>query len=145
MTLLTKLKIPDSDIAFSVRIRYDGAVQEGGYDCRVFGVDSGGRKSLFMKYPVGFDNEKYLQMQTQRILERVDSFGGKLYMEFGGKLFDDYHASRVLPGFEPDSKMQMLLKIRDEAEIVIAINANDIEKTKSAATSVYPTIWRCCA
>lgn len=79
---------------------------------------------------IGFDNEKYLQLQTQRILKRVDNFGGKLYMEFGGKLFDDYHASRVLPGFEPDSKMQMLLKIKDDAEIIIAINANDIEKNK---------------
>ncbi|MBQ8830709.1 MAG: DUF1846 domain-containing protein [Oscillospiraceae bacterium] len=79
---------------------------------------------------IGFDNEKYLTLQTQRIRERVDSFGGKLYLEFGGKLFDDYHASRVLPGFHPDSKMQMLLKIKDEAEIVIAINAGDIEKNK---------------
>ncbi|MBQ9857623.1 MAG: DUF1846 family protein, partial [Oscillospiraceae bacterium] len=77
---------------------------------------------------IGFDNEKYLTLQTQRIRERVNSFGGKLYLEFGGKLFDDYHASRVLPGFHPDSKMQMLLKIKDEAEIVIAINAGDIEK-----------------
>ena len=79
---------------------------------------------------IGFDNEKYLSLQTQRIRERVSSFGGKLYLEFGGKLFDDYHASRVLPGFHPDSKMQMLLKIKDEAEIVIAINAGDIEKNK---------------
>ena len=79
---------------------------------------------------IGFDNEKYLTLQTQRIRERVSSFGGKLYLEFGGKLFDDYHASRVLPGFHPDSKMQMLLKIKDEAEIVIAINAGDIEKNK---------------
>ena len=81
-------------------------------------------------YRKGFDNEKYLQLQTRRIRERVDSFGGKLYMEFGGKLFDDYHASRVLPGFQPDSKMQMLLKMKDDAEILIAINANDIEKNK---------------
>ncbi|MBO6054865.1 MAG: DUF1846 domain-containing protein [Oscillospiraceae bacterium] len=79
---------------------------------------------------IGFDNEKYFTLQTQRIRERVDSFGGKLYLEFGGKLFDDYHASRVLPGFHPDSKMQMLLKMKDEAEIVIVINANDIEKNK---------------
>ncbi len=79
---------------------------------------------------VGFDNEKYFELQTQRIRERVDSFGGKLYLEFGGKLFDDFHASRVLPGFQPDSKMQMLLKMKDEAEIVIAINAADIEKNK---------------
>jgi len=79
---------------------------------------------------IGFDNEKYFELQTQRIRERVDSFGGKLYLEFGGKLFDDFHASRVLPGFQPDSKMQMLLKMKDEAEIVIAINAADIEKNK---------------
>ncbi|MEA4964745.1 MAG: DUF1846 domain-containing protein [Oscillospiraceae bacterium] len=79
---------------------------------------------------IGFDNAKYLSLQTERILERVDSFGGKLYLEFGGKLFDDYHASRVLPGFQPDSKMRMLLKIREQAEIVIAICAGDIEKSK---------------
>lgn len=79
---------------------------------------------------IGFDNERYLQQQSQHIRERVASLGGKLYMEFGGKLFDDYHASRVLPGFQPDSKMQMLLKMKDEAEILIAINANDIEKNK---------------
>ena len=79
---------------------------------------------------IGFDNEMYFKLQTQRIRERVDSFGGKLYLEFGGKLFDDFHASRVLPGFQPDSKMQMLLKMKDEAEIVITINAGDIEKNK---------------
>ena len=79
---------------------------------------------------LGFDNEKYFTLQTQRIRERVDSFGGKLYLEFGGKLFDDFHASRVLPGFQPDSKMQMLLKMKDEAEIVIVISAGDIEKNK---------------
>ncbi len=78
----------------------------------------------------GFDNNKYIELQSKKILERVDSFGGKLYLEFGGKLFDDYHASRVLPGFEPDSKMKMLLKIKDKAEIVIAICADDIEKNK---------------
>ena len=79
---------------------------------------------------LGFDNDKYLKMQSEHILERVDSFGGKLYLEFGGKLFDDYHASRVLPGFQPDSKLRMLLKIKDKAEIVIAICADDIEKNK---------------
>ena len=77
---------------------------------------------------IGFDNEKYLQLQSQKILERVARFGGKLYLEFGGKLFDDYHASRVLPGFEPDSKMKMLLQLKDHAEIVIAINAAHIEQ-----------------
>ncbi len=78
----------------------------------------------------GFDNEKYIQLQAQRIRERIDQFGGKLYLEFGGKLFDDYHASRVLPGFEPDSKIRMLKSLADDVEIVIAINANDIEKSK---------------
>ena len=79
---------------------------------------------------IGFDNDKYLSLQTQRIQERVDQFGGKLYLEFGGKLFDDYHAARVLPGFLPDSKMKMLLKLKDLAEVVIVINASDIEKNK---------------
>ncbi len=79
---------------------------------------------------IGFDNEKYLQLQSQRIKERVDAFGGKLYLEFGGKLFDDFHASRVLPGFEPDSKIRMLAQLKDKAEIVIVINAADIEKNK---------------
>lgn len=79
---------------------------------------------------VGFDNNKYLAMQSEHIAERLKQFGGKLYLEFGGKLFDDYHASRVLPGFEPDSKLQMLLQLKDKAEIVIAINAADIEKNK---------------
>ena len=72
---------------------------------------------------IGFDNEKYIKMQSEHILERIQKFGGKLYLEFGGKLFDDYHASRVLPGFKPDSKLKMLLKLKDQAEIVIAINA----------------------
>lgn len=79
---------------------------------------------------IGFDNEKYLHLQSQKILERIAFFGGKLYLEFGGKLFDDYHASRVLPGFKPDSKVKMLLELKDEAEIVIIINADDIEKNK---------------
>lgn len=82
---------------------------------------------------VGFDNQKYLELQSRRILERVDSFGGKLYLEFGGKLFDDYHASRVLPGFEPDSKLKMLLQLKDQSEIVIAISAGDIESNKRRA------------
>lgn len=79
---------------------------------------------------IGFSNDKYIELQSKRILERVDSFGGKLYLEFGGKLFDDHHASRVLPGFQPDSKLRMLLNIKDKAEIVIAICAADIEKNK---------------
>jgi uncharacterized protein (UPF0371 family) len=78
----------------------------------------------------GFDNSKYLKMQSEKISERIRQFGGKLYLEFGGKLFDDYHASRVLPGFAPDSKIKMLLELKDQAEIVIAINAGDIEKNK---------------
>ena len=79
---------------------------------------------------IGFDNEKYLKLQSQNIRDRIGKFGGKLYLEFGGKLFDDYHASRVLPGFEPDSKVRMLLEMKDEAEIVIAISADDIERSK---------------
>ena len=79
---------------------------------------------------IGFDNDKYLKMQSAHIRERIAHFGDKLYLEFGGKLFDDFHASRVLPGFKPDSKLQMLLKLKDEAEIVIVINAADIEKNK---------------
>ena len=78
----------------------------------------------------GFDNEKYLLLQSERIRRRVEQFGGKLYLEFGGKLFDDYHAARVLPGFEPDSKMRMLLELKEQAELVIVISADDIEKNK---------------
>lgn len=79
---------------------------------------------------IGFDNEKYVMLQSERIRERIGKFGGKLYLEYGGKLFDDNHASRVLPGFKPDSKIKMLCEMRDEAEIIIAINANHIEKSK---------------
>lgn len=79
---------------------------------------------------IGFDSQKYIQLQSAKIRERIAQFGGKLYLEFGGKLFDDYHASRVLPGFEPDNKIRMLMELKDQAEIVIAINANDIEKNK---------------
>ncbi|RGZ01832.1 DUF1846 domain-containing protein [Clostridium sp. AM58-1XD] len=79
---------------------------------------------------IGFDNEKYLKTQSEHIMERIGQFGDKLYLEFGGKLFDDYHASRVLPGFAPDSKLRMLLQLADQAEIIIAINAADIEKNK---------------
>ena len=78
----------------------------------------------------GFDNDKYIKMQSERIKERIDGFGGKLYLEFGGKLFDDNHASRVLPGFYPDSKIRMLLELKDEAEIVIVISAISIEQNK---------------
>ncbi len=79
----------------------------------------------------GFDNDKYIGLQAERIRERIAQFGGKLYLEFGGKLFDDYHASRVLPGFEPDVKFRMLKSLADDAEIIIAINAGDIEKNKA--------------
>ena len=79
---------------------------------------------------IGFDNDKYLSMQSEHIRKRLSQFGGKLYLEFGGKLFDDHHAARVLPGFEPDSKLQMLLKLKDEAEIVIAVSAKAIEQKK---------------
>lgn len=82
------------------------------------------------EHKIGFDNEKYLKMQSEHIRRRIAQFGDKLYLEFGGKLFDDYHASRVLPGFKPDSKLQMLLQLKDEAEIVIVINSDDIEKNK---------------
>ena len=78
----------------------------------------------------GFDNQKYVETQSARIRERIGQFGGKLYLEFGGKLFDDYHASRVLPGFAPDSKIRMLLELRDSVEIVVVINAADIEQNK---------------
>ena len=79
---------------------------------------------------IGFDNEKYLQMQSAHIRERIAQFDNKLYLEFGGKLFDDFHASRVLPGFRPDSKMRMLMQLSDQAEIIIVISAEDIEKNK---------------
>ena len=82
------------------------------------------------KKKIAFDNKEYLKIQRQEILKRIKSFGGKLYLEFGGKLFDDFHASRVLPGFEPDSKLQMLLTLKDDAEIVMAVNANDIKSNK---------------
>ena len=79
---------------------------------------------------IGFDNEKYLKMQSEHIRQRIEAFGDKLCLEFGGKLFDDYHASRVLPGFAPDSKLRMLLQLADQSEIIIAISAADIEKNK---------------
>ena len=79
---------------------------------------------------IGFDNEQYLSVQTEMIQKRIKKFGGKLYLEFGGKLFDDYHASRVLPGFKPDSKLQMLIKMKEDAEVVVVINSNTIEEAK---------------
>ena len=79
---------------------------------------------------IGYSNQAYLETQSAKILERVNMFGDKLYLEFGGKLFDDYHASRVLPGFEPDSKIRMLEKLKDKTEVIFAMNASDIEKNK---------------
>lgn len=79
---------------------------------------------------IGFDNEMYISIQSEQIKKRIDQFGGKLYLEFGGKLFDDYHAARVLPGFEPDSKIRMLQQLREDVEVIITINAADIEKNK---------------
>ena len=79
---------------------------------------------------LGFDNAKYLEMQSEQIARRINEYGGKLYLEFGGKLYDDYHAARVLPGFAPDSKMQMLQKLTDKVEVVVVINAADIEGNK---------------
>ena len=82
---------------------------------------------------IGFDNDKYLKIQSEHIRERIAEFDGKLYLELGGKLFDDHHASRVLPGFKPDSKLRMLAQLRDQLEIVIVISAEDIEKNKVRA------------
>lgn len=79
---------------------------------------------------IGFDNERYIKLQSERIWDRIKGVGGKLYLEFGGKLFDDYHASRVLPGFAPDSKIRMLMQFGDLAEAIIVINAEDIVKNK---------------
>ena len=89
-----------------------------------------GSPRVRMANKIGFDNQKYLEMQSAHIRERISQFGGKLYLEFGGKLFDDYHASRVLPGFAPDSKIRMLLELRDSVEVVIAIAAAAIEQNK---------------
>ena len=79
---------------------------------------------------IGFDNDKYVKMQSEHIRERISKFDNKLYLEIGGKLFDDYHASRVLPGFQPDSKLQMLLQLKDQIEVVIVVNSDDIENNK---------------
>ena len=104
---------------------------------------------------IGFDNDKYLSTQSEQIKRRIAQFGGKLYLEFGGKLFDDYHASRVLPGFAPDSKIRMLQQLREDVEVVIAINAADIENNKmrgdlgiaydatSCALSISSGAWIC--
>ena len=88
---------------------------------------------------VGFDNEKYLQLQSRYIEERISKFGSKLYLELGGKLFDDFHASRVLPGFKPDSKVKMLLHLKNELEIVMTICAKDIVKNKIRSNLINST------
>ena len=85
---------------------------------------------MIFQRKIGFDNDMYIEKQSEQILKRVDDFGGRLYLELGGKLFDDFHASRVLPGFKPDSKLQMLLKLKEHAEVVIVISASDIENNK---------------
>lgn len=82
---------------------------------------------------IGFDSEKYMQIQSKHILERIDNFGGKLYLEFGGKLFDDLHASRVLPGFDENAKIKLLQKLKDKCEIIFCISASDIERNKIRA------------
>ena len=87
-------------------------------------------------FKLGFDNDKYLKLQSEKIRERINLFGGKLYLEFGGKLFDDFHASRVLPGFKPDSKINMLLQLRDKAEMVIVVSAAAIEQNKMRAHNI---------
>ena len=89
---------------------------------------------------IGFDNDKYLTMQSEHIRDRISKFDNKLYLEFGGKLFDDYHASRVLPGFEPDSKLRMLMQLSDQAEIVLQI----LTKTKCEETLVLLTMKMFC-
>ena len=94
---------------------------------------------------IGFDNETYLQLQSKKILERVDRFGGKLYLEFGGKLFDDYHASRVLPGFEPDGKMKMLLQLRSRRRSSSQSARATSSRTSAAVISASHMIWTSCA
>ena len=97
---------------------------------------------------IAFDNDLYIQTQSAHIRSRIEQFGGKLYLEFGGKLYDDNHASRVLPGFKPDSKLQMLLQLKDKVEMVIAINAADIEKNKvpgcDPSDRCVPGFWALC-
>ena len=88
-----------------------------------------GRGKIMIKK--AFDSEKYLSMQRDKILERIQMFNGKLYMEFGGKMFQDYHASRVLPGYDPNNKIKLLLELKEQVEIIICINANNIENSKA--------------
>ena len=85
------------------------------------------REDVIKIFRQGFDNDKYCKLQSSKIKERISLFGERLYLEFGGKIFDDFHASRVLPGFAPDSKIKMLVELKDDAEIIVSINAEDIE------------------
>ena len=91
-----------------------------------------------MVFKKGFDNEKYLKEQSEKIIERVQKYGNKLYLEFGGKLVFDYHASRVLPGFDPNVKMRLLQKLKDKADIILCIYAGDIERKKINPNSPNP-------
>ena len=94
-----------------------------------------------MAYELGFDNDAYLKQQTEAILKRVALFDDKLYLEFGGKLLYDYHAARVLPGFDPNVKMRLLKKLKDKADIIICIHAGDIERRKLRADFGLLTMW----
>ena len=89
---------------------------------------------------IGFDNEKYLNLQSERIRERIAQFDNKLYLEFGGKLFDDYHASRVLPGYEPNNKIKLLTELKDVTELIICINDNNIEQSKQLELTIEPRL-----
>ena len=123
----SRIKIQTETMS-SKTLRFSGSIKA------FFGRETQKQEETFTdegtKMKKGFDNDKYVQMQSEHIRERIASFGDKLYLEFGGKLYDDYHASRVLPGFAPDSKLNMLMQLKDQAEIVIVINAGDIEKNK---------------
>ena len=94
-------------------------------------------------YKIGFDNDKYLSLQSEKIKERIAKFGGKLYLEFGGKLFDDYHASRVLPGFHPDSKINMLAQLRTKQKSSSSLMPQISRRTKSVPILALPMIWMC--
>ena len=93
---------------------------------------------------IGFDNQKYLTTQSEQIRQRIAQFGGKLYLEFGGKLFDDYHAARVLPGFEPDSKIRMLQQLQDDVETSLPLTPQTSRKTRSGGTWASPMTTTCC-
>ena len=94
---------------------------------------------------IGFDNKLYIQKQTENILARIDKFKGKLYLEFGGKLFDDYHAARVLPGFDVNGKIRLLHELRDKAEIIFVSPPATSKRPKCARTWGSATTWKCCA